>query len=375
MNTVEITIDAVDGDARLGRACLPTGRVVTTPCFMPVGTRGAIRGLDADDLRSLGVEVLLANTYHLMLKPGADVVARSGGLHRFTGWDGPMLTDSGGFQVFSLQPKVDDDGRDLPLDVRRQHSSAHARERGDDPRAARRGHPDGARRVSAAALDATRSCAPRSSARRRGPTRAKGAHRRDDQALFGIVQGGIDERLRVESAERTVADRVRRLRDRRPVRGGAPRRDGARAPRGGHRAAGRSGPVPHGRRRSRPGSSRRSRPGVDLFDCVLPTRHGRHGTVLTDAGRLNLRNARFADRRRAARPRLPVPRLRDLVTGLPPPPALRAGGDGPPARDDPQRRVDPAVRRGHARRDPQRAVRRRFGSARWPDLGVRIGPS
>ena len=100
---------ATDGQAR--RTSITTARgTFTTPCFMPVGTRGAVKSLDAGDLAALGAEVVLGNTYHLMLRPGADVVHDLGGLHGFSGFEGNMLTDSGGFQVFSLDPKVDDDG-------------------------------------------------------------------------------------------------------------------------------------------------------------------------------------------------------------------------------------------------------------------------
>src|ERR1700678_1708259 len=104
-----LDVTAVDGRARAGVVRTTRG-TFTTPCFMPVGTRGAVRLLDAGDLDGLGPQVVLANTYHLMLRPGAEVVERLGGLHQFTGWDGHLLTDSGGFQVFSLQPRIDDDG-------------------------------------------------------------------------------------------------------------------------------------------------------------------------------------------------------------------------------------------------------------------------
>src|SRR5207244_11747314 len=100
--TISFTIEANDGDARAGRAVTAAGRSFATPAFMPVGTRGVVRTLDGEDLLRTGAEIVLANTYHLMLRPGADAVASVGGLHRFMGWDGPMLTDSGGFQVFSL---------------------------------------------------------------------------------------------------------------------------------------------------------------------------------------------------------------------------------------------------------------------------------
>src|SRR5690606_10825183 len=104
-----IEIEATDGDARTGRVHTARGSFAT-PCFMPVGTRGAVRHLSSLDLEHLGVEVVLGNTYHLMLKPGADVVAELGGLHGFMDWNGHVLTDSGGYQIFSLEPKVDDDG-------------------------------------------------------------------------------------------------------------------------------------------------------------------------------------------------------------------------------------------------------------------------
>jgi queuine tRNA-ribosyltransferase len=292
MSLVKITLDAVDGDARVGRACTPTGHVITTPCFMPVGTRGAIRGLDADDLSALGVEIVLANTYHLMLKPGADVVEAVGGLHRFTGWSGPMLTDSGGFQVFSLRPKVDDNG----VSFRSAYDGG-----------THRLTPESAVRIQEQlgadiqmVLDVcpplpsppavVRSAVDRTAA---WAARAKVAHRRSDQALFGIVQGGVDEALRVESAERTVAIDFDgygigglSVGERRDQMVPALRAAVAVLPSDRVRyLMGVGDPA---------GLVEAVAAGVDLFDCVLPTRHGRHGTVLTDAGRLNLRNARFA---------------------------------------------------------------------------------
>src|SRR5438270_7416931 len=107
--TLRIDVTATDGRARTGTVTTARGSF-RTPCFMPVGTRGAVRTLSSADLEELGVELALANTYHLMLRPGVDVVARLGGLHRFMAWDRHMLTDSGGYQVFSLSPSVDDDG-------------------------------------------------------------------------------------------------------------------------------------------------------------------------------------------------------------------------------------------------------------------------
>jgi queuine tRNA-ribosyltransferase len=109
VHPVEFEVEAADGPARAGRATTAGGSY-TTPLFMPVGTRGAIKYLSAADYEPLGAQIVLGNTYHLMLRPGADLIARFGGLGRFSGWDGLTLTDSGGFQVFSLAPKVDDAG-------------------------------------------------------------------------------------------------------------------------------------------------------------------------------------------------------------------------------------------------------------------------
>src|SRR5947209_4169127 len=107
--TLRVDIEATAGPARATTVTTPRG-TFRTPCFMPVGTRGSVRALSSADLEDIGVEVMLANTYHLMLRPGADVVAGQGGLHGFAAWPGHVLTDSGGFQVFSLDPDVDDDG-------------------------------------------------------------------------------------------------------------------------------------------------------------------------------------------------------------------------------------------------------------------------
>src|SRR5271169_1475583 len=109
MSRVRVEITSNDGAARTGLVHTPRG-AYSIPAFMPVGTRGAVKALDSADLESLGAETVLANTYHLMLRPGAETVAALGGLHRFAGWSGHTLTDSGGYQVHSLRPTVDDDG-------------------------------------------------------------------------------------------------------------------------------------------------------------------------------------------------------------------------------------------------------------------------
>ncbi len=186
----ELNVTATDGPARTGTVSTARGSF-RTPCFMPVGTRGAVRAVDAVDLEALGAEVVLANTYHLMLRPGADTVAELGGLHRFTGWNGFMLTDSGGFQVHSLQPVVDDDG----VTFRSVYDGAEARLT-----------PEGAVAVQERlgadiqmVLDVCSSLPAEPAVVRLAlertaawAGRARAAHRREDQALFGIVQGGVD---------------------------------------------------------------------------------------------------------------------------------------------------------------------------------------
>jgi queuine tRNA-ribosyltransferase len=263
---------------------------------MPVGTRGAVRTLAADDLEDLGAEIVLGNTYHLMLRPGADVVARLGGLHRFSGWGGHVLTDSGGYQVFSLKPKVDDEGATFTSTY--DGSSHHLSPEGAVDVQVALGSdiqmvldvcpplpsPDPVIRV---AVDRTALWAGRA-------RKAFLAHERPDLSQFGIVQGGADLAMRAESAERTVAvgfdgyavgglsvgeDRSAMLPALEVAVAGLPA-DRTRY------FMGIGDPV---------GIVEAVARGVDMFDCVLPTRLGRHGTLLTTAGRINLRNRRFAD--------------------------------------------------------------------------------
>jgi queuine tRNA-ribosyltransferase len=284
----------------------PRGEV-RTPCFMPVGTRGAVRTLTSADLEQLGVEIVLGNAYHLMLKPGAPVVERLGGIHGFADWSGHVLTDSGGYQVFSLGSKaqVDDDG----VTFRSTYDgSSH------------RLTPEGAVAVQLAlgsdlqmVLDVCpplpsppevlRSAVDRTAA---WAARARRAFREraEDRpvAQLGLVQGGTDVALRRESAQRTVAIGV----DGYAVGGLSvgERRDAmlpalevtlTELPDDQPRyLMGVGDPVGLVEAVSR---------GVDLFDCVLPTRLGRHGTILTWAGRLNLRNAQFGSDDAALDPR------------------------------------------------------------------------
>jgi queuine tRNA-ribosyltransferase len=293
--TLAYTIDATCGPARTGTVTTARGRF-STPCFMPVGTRGAVRTLSSADLEDLGVEVVLGNTYHLMLRPGADVVERFGGIHGFADWRGQVLTDSGGYQVFSLKPSVDDEGATFrsTYDGSAHHLSPEGAVEvqimlGSDIQMVLDVCPPlpSPPNVVRSAVDRTALWAGRA-------RKSFLAHERPDLNQFGIVQGGTDLALRVESAERTVAigfdgyavgglsvgeDRSAML----PALEAALDALPADRPR---YLMGVGDPL---------GIVDAVARGVDMFDCVLPTRLARHGTLLTSAGRLNLRNRRFAD--------------------------------------------------------------------------------
>ncbi|MFP3899624.1 MAG: tRNA guanosine(34) transglycosylase Tgt [Acidimicrobiia bacterium] len=292
--TLAFSIGARSGTARTGVVTTARG-TFRTPCFMPVGTRAAVRTLSSEDLERLGVEVVLANTYHLMLRPGAEVVARLGGLHRFTDWRGHVLTDSGGYQIFSLEPTVDDAGAvftstydgtthrltpESAVDIQVQLGADI--QMALDVCARLPSPPE----VIRSAVDRTAAWAARA-------RKAFVAHDRPDLNQFGIVQGGVDEALRVESAEATVAQGF----DGYAIGGlsvGEDRDDTWPA------LSAALGALPADRPRYLMGVGdplgivEAVARGVDMFDCVLPTRLARHGTMLTAEGRLNLRNARFA---------------------------------------------------------------------------------
>lgn len=286
MYPVQVTVDAVDGLARATTATTARGSY-TTPCFMPVGTRGAVKYLSAADYERLGARIVLGNTYHLMLRPGAALVERFGGLGRFTGWDGLTLTDSGGFQVFSLDPSVDDDGVTFKSTY---DGSTH------------RFTPEVAvevqERIGADIQMVLDVCPPlpspeatiRTAVERTAgwAERAVSVHHRPDQSLFGIVQGGIDARLRAESAQRTVALDF----DGYGIGGlsvGETRAEMLPA------LAAALEHLPPDRPRYLMGVGDPASMieaiglGVDQFDCVLQTRLGRHGTALTSRGRFQVR--------------------------------------------------------------------------------------
>ena len=291
MHPVTVTVEHSDGAARAATVHTACGSY-RTPCFMPVGTRGAIKYLSAADYERLGAEIVLANTYHLMLRPGAETVAALGGLGRFAGWGGLTLTDSGGFQVFSLEPKVDDDGvtfrstydgsshRFTPeVAVHTQELLGADIQMVLDVCASLPSAPE----VIRVALDRTAAWA----------ARAKAAHQRPDQALFGIVQGGVSETMRSESARRTVEIGF----DGYGIGGlsvGETRTEMLPA------LAAAIEHLPTDRPRYLMGVGDPASLieavslGVDQFDCVMQTRIGRHGTALTSTGKVHVKNAKHA---------------------------------------------------------------------------------
>jgi len=280
--------------ARAGRFATPHG-VIRTPAFMPVGTQATVKALDPDDLHAVGAQIILSNTYHLSLRPGAAVVAAAGGLHRFMAWDGPILTDSGGFQVFSLGGRrtIDDDGVTF-----RSHLDGGLRRFTPESVVALQ-EDLGAdiimpldECVALPADDATtRDALYRT---QRWMERALGAKRRDDQALFAIVQGGLDCGLRREGA--IFAGQL-------DVPGTAIGGLSVGESKGAMDAtlAATTAHLPTDRPRYLMGVGSPEdlwacvARGVDLFDCVLPARVARHGGLYTPEGRVGIGNARFRD--------------------------------------------------------------------------------
>jgi len=306
-----MAIEAVDGSARAGRLTTPHGGV-DTPTFMPVATYGAVRGIAPAELLGIGAQVLLANTYHLHERPGDGTVEELGGLHGFTGWRGPWLTDSGGYQVTSLahRMKLDEDGVTFasPLDGRRRQLTPEnviaIQERlGSDiamvldqcvP-------PDpGQGRALEDAMERTL----------RWAERAAAARKRPDQAVFAIVQGGVSPALRARSAG-SSAD----LGFDGYAHGGLGLGESREARRDSVAAA----------HEALPGEAPRylmglGRPvdlldgvacGVDLFDCVVPTRNGRHGLLFTRDGVLHIKNARYRSDDGPVDPACDCPTCRD----------------------------------------------------------------
>jgi len=294
--TVEVP-EPTDGStrARVGRLELTHG-VVETPQFMPVGTNATVKALHPDDIREVGSSIILANTYHLYLRPGHERIERLGGLHRFMAWDGPILTDSGGFQVVSLGDLrvVDEDGVTFRshLDGSTQRFTPELATRvqealGSDIAVAfdQPVFPSSPRAVVADATARTH----------RWAERCLAAHSRPDQALFGIVQGGLEPDLRAESTRFIASLPFDGI-----CLGGLAGDETA-----DQRNAALDVAVPLLEHDPRPrylmglGSPADMldavHRGVDLFDSVLPARVARNGQLWVPGGRLNIRNSRFLD--------------------------------------------------------------------------------
>jgi queuine tRNA-ribosyltransferase len=259
---------------------------------MPVGSRGVVRLLSAQDLDDLGAQVVLANTYHLMLRPGAELVAAMGGLHRFTGWEGHFLTDSGGYQVMSLPCSVDDDG----VSFRSSYDGSWQR-LGPESAVARQellGADIQMVLDVCTGLPASRQAVMEAGERTLAwARRARQAHSRPGQLLFGIAQGGTETDLRAEYARRLVDIGFDGYGIGGLSVGEAPAETEA-------ALAAAIGSLPADRPRYLMGVGDPASLvmgiglGVDMFDCVLPTRLARHGTALTGAGRLAAKAARSA---------------------------------------------------------------------------------
>ena len=301
------TLRNTDGAARLGEFHTPHG-VVQTPAFMPVGTQGAVKAMRHCELDEAGAQIILGNTYHLLLRPGDAAIARRGGLHRFIGWSKPILTDSGGFQIYSLSQRrrITDEGADFQshLDGTRylltpeRATDVQARLGADIAMALDEcvafpvSRDETAAAVTRSALWAER-CRRRFDDVRRGAL-PDVAVTNPGQAQFGIVQGGVYQDLRNESADATVAVGFE-----------------------GYAIGGLSVGEPADQMYTIAGDTARRLPddrprylmgvgtpedlvecvarGIDMFDCVLPTRNARNGQLFTSEGRINIKNARYAD--------------------------------------------------------------------------------
>jgi len=281
--------------ARRGRLTTAHG-VVETPVFMPVGTRGTVKGLGPDDLRAIGVSIVLANTYHLFAKPGHELIRELGGLHRFMAWEGPILTDSGGFQVFSLAKvrTITEEGARFrsPVDGREHLLTPELATEVQHALGADIIHPlDECLRYPSTPDETERSLA----LTLRWAKRSLTAHRGTGgpSAMFGIVQGGTSEALRRRAVEETVAL-------------------GFEGYAVGGMAVGEPKPVMYDLTELTAGLLPRDQPrylmgvgkpedlvesvgrGIDMFDCVLPTRNARNGQAFTADGPLTIKQARFA---------------------------------------------------------------------------------
>ncbi len=290
-------IIAEDPETRARRARLVTGHgEIETPCFMPVGTRATVKGLTPKQLvDEIGAQIVLANTYHLFLRPGHRLVERLGGVHRFMGWSGPVLTDSGGFQVFSLSSlrKITEEGVTFrsPIDGSRHHLSPESSIAIQEA-------------LGADIIMAFDECTPWPASEKqaldsleltaRWAARSQAARRRSDNLLFGIVQGSIYPELRRLSLEKTVAVGFDGY-----ALGGLSVGEG---PEAMYEVVEEFGPqLPAASPRYLMGVGTPEdllvavAAGIDMFDCVMPTRNARNGMYFTSRGPLSIKQARFRE--------------------------------------------------------------------------------
>ena len=295
--------------ARRSRFATPHG-TVELPAFMPVGTQGTVKGVDPGRLRETGAQMILGNTYHLLLRPSPDTVAALGGLHAFTQWDGPILTDSGGFQIFSLADRatIDEHGAKFRshidgalVELSPEQAIAVQEKLGSDV-AMQLDHVVALPNEREVLADAMRRSV-------RWAERCQRAATRPDQAIFAIVQGGLDAELRAESAAALVAMDFPGYAIGGLSVGETP----------DEMYATLRVPMPH-LPRDRPrylmGVGRPEdileaiARGVDMFDCVMPTRNGRNALAFTDRGPVRLRNQQFSHDREPLEADCPCPACR-----------------------------------------------------------------
>lgn len=292
----EFRVQAVcpETGARAGKLVTPHG-IIETPVFMPVGTRATVKAMSPREMEEIETQILLSNTYHLYLRPGVDLIEKAGGLHRFMNWHRPILTDSGGFQVFSLSGinRVMDDGVEFSshLDGSRHFMTPELAVRVQEGL----GSDIAMCFDQCLELPCTEEASIKSVERTiRWARRCKDAHRRKDQALFGIVQGALFDDLRLNCARELIAmdfpgysigglsvgesheEMYRILELLNPI-------------------------LPEDKPRYLMGVGFPTNlvegvaRGVDMFDCVLPTRNGRNGTLLTSRGKFNIKHSRFEE--------------------------------------------------------------------------------
>ena len=313
MTAFPFEVSATDGRARTGLLSTTRGDI-RTPAFMPVGTAATVKGVYMDQVRGTGADIILGNTYHLMLRPGAERVAALGGLHRFCGWNGPMLTDSGGFQVWSLAGlrKMSEEGVEFRSHI---DGSKHmlTPERSMEIQAELLGADICMQFDECTPFPATHEEARASMelSLRWGERSLAAFGERERQTLFAIVQGGVYEDLRRESAQRSIA-----------LGGYGGYAVGGLAVGEGHETMCEvldftTPHLPAQRPRYLMGVGKpidiveAVLRGIDMFDCVIPTRSGRHGQVWTDTGPYNIKRAEFADDPRPLDETIPCAASRD----------------------------------------------------------------